>query len=71
MKKNLKPHLYPQVYQPLSYTSYLFKFVDLPDKEISIAPGDLGVCNMDHVLREKAVRREVAGGKAGAEKRAT
>lgn len=28
----------------------LLKFVNLPDEEIPIAPGDLGVCNVDHVL---------------------
>lgn len=32
--------------------------MDLPDKEIPIAPGNLGVCNVDHVLWEKA---EVVG----------
>lgn len=61
MRKISKPHLYPQVCQPFSQRSYLFKFVDLPDKEIPIASGNLGVCNMDHVLWEKAVRTEVVG----------
>ncbi len=34
---------------------YLLKLVDLSDKEISIATGNLGVCNMDHILMEAQV----------------
>lgn len=34
---------------------YLLKLVDLSDKEISIATGNLGVCNMDHILMEDNV----------------
>ena len=28
----------------------LLEFVNLPDEEIPIAPGDLGVCDVNHVL---------------------
>lgn len=38
--------------------------MNLPDKEIPVASGNLGVCNMDHILWEKAVR---SGGGAGEE----
>lgn len=34
---------------------YLLKLVDLSDKEISIATGNLGVCDMDHILMEDKV----------------
>lgn len=34
---------------------YLLKLMDLSDKEISIATGNLGVCNMDHILMEDNV----------------
>lgn len=34
---------------------YLLKLVDLSDKEISIATGNLGVCDMDHILMEDNV----------------
>lgn len=31
----------------------LIKLVDVPNEEITIATGHLGVCNMDHVLKTK------------------
>lgn len=48
---------------------YLLKLVDLSDKEIPIASGNFGVCDMDHVLWEKAVSS--GGREAGTEERAT
>ena len=33
-----------------SRSTYFLKLVDLSDEEVSIAPGDLGVSDVDHVL---------------------
>lgn len=41
--------------------------MDLSDKEITIASGNFGVCNMDHVLWEKAVRSGGWEGRDGGE----
>ncbi len=52
--KNKKIYLNVNV-KKLFMSTYLLKLVDLSDKEISIATGNLGVCNMDHILMEDQV----------------
>lgn len=63
-KKGKTPHTVPNLCpRPahLSQASHLLKFVNLPDEEIPIAPGDLGVCDVNHVLwkQESQERSEV------------
>lgn len=55
MKKKKKLKLPTQSLTSVSdlHTSHLLKFVNLPDEEIPIAPGDFGVCDVNHVLWER------------------
>lgn len=43
------------MFKNYSKSTYLLKLVDLSNKEISIATGNLGVCNMNHILVEDQV----------------
>lgn len=57
--KNKKIYMNVNVWKLLMST-YLLELVDLSDKEISIATGNLCVCNMDHILMEDQVNSLLA-----------
>lgn len=56
----LVPNFCPQP-RHLSHASHLLKFMNLPDEKVPIAPGNFGVCDVDHVLWEK--QRQIKAGR--------